>query len=74
MNDFECPFKLGDRVKPSGISHAPELDAEMGLTLDTEGIVNDFSIVDGRVEMIGVLWDGLDEAPYLPDEIVKVQP
>lgn len=75
MNRFNCKFELGDLVKPSGISHAPELDAECGLTADAIGEVNDYSIVDGKVQMVGVLWHNLDfEAPYLLDEIVKVSP
>lgn len=75
MNNFGSEFNLGDLVKPSGISHAPNEDAEMGLTPDAIGVVNDFSIIDGQVHMVGVLWRELGfESPYLPDEIVKVQP
>jgi hypothetical protein len=75
VNQFNCPFEIGDTVKPSGISHAPEMDAEMGLTKDIVGTIVDYSIVDGKVQMVCVLWDELElEAPHLLDEIVKVNP
>ena len=73
MNNFGCPFEIGDIVKPSGISHAPELDLECGLTDEARGVINGYSIVDGSVQMVGVCWTNLDfESPYLLDEIVKV--